>query len=464
MKQKLIAWILIFVLLAGCTGCSEMPGPGSADDRTDNDTMKIFSSVYAMETPAYPQQVAYPMEDGFISGDDEEQQKLWDAWTEQYSTRIDASELYEGKLDHYLRTALPALMRPENEGSNAVCSPLNIWMALAMTAETAGGSTRQELLDLLGFDSVEELRKTAEALWTANYCDDGTSTSLLGASLWLNETVDFKKDTLKTLADQYYAATFRGKMADKAFSDAFRSWLDEHTGGLLKDNIAGIEDFDPDLVMALATTIYFKAKWTDEFREENTYQETFHGAKNDTETDFLHRSEAGDYYSDELFGAVQLPFEQAGSMWIILPDEGVTPEELLDSGEALAFLQRSWEEKNSKYLIIDMAIPKFDVNASMDLKTALSSLGLEEMFDPGRADFSNLTAMDGVYIGAASHDARVKIDEKGCEAAAFTVMMACGAAMPPEERMEFRVDRPFLFFITGTDGLPLFCGLVNELQ
>ena len=43
-------------------------------------------------------------------------------------------------------------------------------------------------------------------------------------------------------------------------------------------------------------------------------------------------------------------------------------------------------------------------------------------------------------------------------------MMFTKSAMPPDERMEFRVDRPFLFVVTGIDGLPMFIGTVNALK
>ena len=40
--------------------------------------------------------------------------------------------------------------------------------------------------------------------------------------------------------------------------------------------------------------------------------------------------------------------------------------------------------------------------------------------------------------------------------------MEAGAAAPPKDEMDFVLDRPFLFAITGTDGLPLFVGVVNQ--
>ena len=59
------------------------------------------------------------------------------------------------------------------------------------------------------------------------------------------------------------------------------------------------------------------------------------------------------------------------------------------------------------------------------------------------------------------HAARVAIDEEGVTAAAYTVMMEAGAAMPPDEEIDFTLDRPFVFAITSQDGLPLFIGIVN---
>jgi len=42
------------------------------------------------------------------------------------------------------------------------------------------------------------------------------------------------------------------------------------------------------------------------------------------------------------------------------------------------------------------------------------------------------------------------------------VIAMCGSAMPPSEEVDFVADRPFLFVITGRDGLPLFVGVVNQ--
>ena len=52
-------------------------------------------------------------------------------------------------------------------------------------------------------------------------------------------------------------------------------------------------------------------------------------------------------------------------------------------------------------------------------------------------------------------------NEEGVTAAAYTEMRLAGAAAPPDDEIDFVLDRPFLFVITGRDGLPLFVGTVH---
>ena len=56
----------------------------------------------------------------------------------------------------------------------------------------------------------------------------------------------------------------------------------------------------------------------------------------------------------------------------------------------------------------------------------------------------------------------MKIDEEGCEAAAYTVISVEAGAALPEAVVPFTLDAPFVFAVTGVDGLPLFVGLVNQ--
>ena len=57
-----------------------------------------------------------------------------------------------------------------------------------------------------------------------------------------------------------------------------------------------------------------------------------------------------------------------------------------------------------------------------------------------------------------------RIDENGCEATTYVKFnFGSGTGAPPSDEVDFVLDRPFLFAVTnGTNGLPLFAGIVNR--
>ncbi len=180
--------------------------------------------------------------------------------------------------------------------------------------------------------------------------------------------------------------------------------------------------------------------------------------------DFMHQSNTNTYYWSERFSAAAKKLEGSGYMWFIRPDEGITPEELLADEHTMEFLLSSGEKAESKFLMVNLAVPKFDVASDMELKKDLMNLGITDIFDPETADFSPMTDDTAAYLSQAKHAVRVAVDEEGVTAAAYTVMMTAGACAPPEEEVDFILNRPFIFAITGTDGLPLFVGIVHQPQ
>ena len=222
-----------------------------------------------------------------------------------------------------------------------------------------------------------------------------------------------------------------------------------------------------DTIMALASTIYYKAKWSDQFVKGDTKKQTFHGASKEQETDFMHQKLSDNYYWGENFGAVEKKFENGGSMWLVLPDETTTPQKLLDGDEVYQMIDKGNGWKNNKQLEINLSMPKFDIVSDFDLCDGLKELGITDIFDANVSDFTPMTKeVDGIVLSKASHAVRVKVDEEGSTATAFTVLQMVESAAVPEDRKEidFVLDKPFLFFITGSDGLPLFAGVVNQVE
>ena len=419
-------------------------------------TSRLAVGVRAVAMVDYPMPEPYPTGGSNAPNFDEQYEKWW-----EYNQTHRPEPGYADNLQDFFSASMGQFLS-HGEG-NAVYSPLNTYMALAMLAELTEGESRQQVLNLLGSDSIEVLRTQANTLWNAQYEFDGATTSILASSLWMSNSLDYNKKTMELLADNYYATPYVGPMGTEIMDDALHSWLNAATGNLLRDQVSGLH-LDAETLLALAATLRFEARWLEEFNPEATESGVFHAPNGDTEVPFMHREDTMNYFWGDGFGAVGLELNNgAGTMWLILPDEGVTPEELAGKQEVMDFLAAGYRWENQEYLIVDMAVPKFDVTGEVDLREGLQALGVTDVFDPKAADFSPmLTEPREVFLSQAQQAVRVTVDEEGVAAASYTVMMMAGAGRPPEETMVFTLDRPFLFAVTSGDQLPLFAGVVNN--
>ena len=379
-------------------------------------------------------------------------------WDSQRAQRQDTAAQSMEQMDDFLQRSCQEFLNGSEE--NRLYSPINAYIGLAMAAELTAGQTQAQLLAALGAESTEALRLSVSALWEQVYRDNGKEICTLANSLWLDDSTKFHQPPMDILARDYYASVYRQDLSsDRALRD-IQAWLNNNTGGFLKDSVQNVQ-LPREAVLALYSTIYFQSKWTDEFNAANNTKDTFHSTGGDLSCTFMNKKRSQmHYYWGESFGAVSLHLKNGSQMWFFLPDPDKTTDQVLAEGEYLKLLTDNSEE-NRKYMMVNLSVPKFDIQGTQDLREGLEQLGITDLFDLEKADFS--TSMEGpAFITAANQSVRVAVDEQGVTAAAYLELPGAGAAAPPEEIIDFVLDRPFLFVITGSGGIPLFAGTVNQ--
>jgi serpin B len=92
---------------------------------------------------------------------------------------------------------------------------------------------------------------------------------------------------------------------------------------------------------------------------------------------------------------------------------------------------------------------KIQKDFKLELSNILAQMGMPLAFSPAGADFSGMTGQRDLYISKVIHQAFIKIDEAGTEAAAATaVAMVLGMApQHPSEPKYFIADHPFVFLV-----------------
>ena len=346
---------------------------------------------------------------------------------------------------------------------NKNLSPVSVYIALSMAAEGARGETQRELLALLGAQNAEEMRTTAEELLSSLEVRGETGEIALADSIWLGEqasTVSFRAAYLELLRDSYGAEARSVPFGDPAAGAEIAAWIREKT----REKINISEDamrFDADTLAVLINTVFLKDGWREPFNEDRTEQGIFFGLNGKEGTaDYMRRTDLnGTIVRGEEFLRYALPLRDVGRMVFVLPDEGVTLESLLGGPEKVGLLLRDGEEKNAD---VDLMVPRFSFQDRTDLEEILQFLGVRTCFT-GMADFSGMTDTPA-HVSRVLQESYIGVDEKGVEAAAYTlVALAKSAAIPVDrEKVDFHLTRPFLYAIESWDGTVLFIGTVAE--
>lgn len=138
--------------------------------------------------------------------------------------------------------------------------------------------------------------------------------------------------------------------------------------------------------------------------------------------------------------AVRLPLLGGGlAVTAILPDEGRLPALEADLAPVL-----DGALATSGGGGVDLLLPRFAARSHTRLDATLAALGMPTAFT-GAADLSRMTTAVRLSIGAVVHEAVIRADELGAEAAAATAVVAQWESLrvyPSARRLVF--DRPFL--------------------
>lgn len=437
--KRMLAWILCLVFTFSFASCGLLPVTAKTVSRASGS-----------------RQMPRPDSDDYIDSD--RWNADWEKWQEEQKVLSSTTKAAITELAPFF-TAGSAQFLSDKGSENLLWSPVNAYIGLAMLTELTAGESCQQILDLFGAADIHALRRQVSAIWESTYSNNGHEISTLANSLWLEEGLRYQQDTMDSLAYHYYASVYQGDLGSQTINNAISAWINNNTGGFLKNATKKIS-LSPETVLALYSTIYFQSKWQDAFSQRNNAEDVFHTPDGDKTVTFMNKDLAQmHYYWGDKFSAVALALKNGSRMWFVLPDEGCTTADVLADGQYMQMvLQQDWE--NAKWMKVNLSVPKFDVNSTMRLEGGLQKMGVTEVFDESAANFSGITADMPIFLTAVNQSVRVQIDEEGVKAAAYIEIPVAGSPAPPEEIIDFILNRPFLFAIT-TESIPLFVGTVN---
>lgn len=361
----------------------------------------------------------------------------------------------------YLDFSIRLLKESTEQGKNTMVSPLSVMTALAMTENGAKGETKEQINDVLFPGITAEDGSEGLKAWSAGLPDKESAHFAMANSVWYCDSsgsFQAKEDFLKESRQEYQAEIYSASFGPETLSD-INLWVKQGTDGRIEQILNKI---DPDAVMYLINAVAFDAEWKEIYQPNQVREGTFlPSGGGETAVTMMYSKESAFLKGENAKGFLK-PYREGYSFAAILPVEGLSPEDFLDSisGEKLLAMLNGAEET-----VVEAGLPQFEAETSLELKSALSSLGMPLAFDRNRADFSGMGVSKGgnIAISRVLHKTFIQVDAVGTKASASTaVEMVMEGAMLDTETVI--LNRPFLYAIVDQQSnLPIFIGIADHL-
>ena len=338
-----------------------------------------------------------------------------------------------------------------------VCwSPFSVASALGLLAHGARGTTRAELLDLLG--DLDDLTATlaGAAQLGQRAADDDEPVLAVSNTLWVDASITIEESFAGELAGwsggSVRNAPFRAEPGKAR--DAINSDVAETTRQLIPELLPP-GTIHSDTVSALVNALYLKCGWRARFIEGATAPRPFRTRAGAVDVPTMVLNESVGYAAADGWQVVSLPAIGGVEATVLLPDGDLADAEPRLTTESLAALLAAPRRRQ-----VSLHLPKFKITTQAELTAPLQALGVRTVF----TDDADLRAIspDPLAVQAILHESVLKIDEQGLEGAAATAVMFRLTSMPAEP-VVVTVDHPFLLLVrhAGT-GVVYFLARVTD--
>lgn len=333
------------------------------------------------------------------------------------------------------------------ENENMIYSPASLYMALSLLSEGSTGDSYNELVDYLGVNNLEELRKLNKDLYENNYYKNKNGEGKIANSIWVKNGGNISLDYIKRLEESYYAESFKADFSNENDKDNIIRWINNNTNDFLKltkDNYT----IDSSISLLLLNTIYFNNKWSEHFDKSLTRKDTFYSYKNDVEVYFMKHSVESVYASSDDYEMVYDYFHNGNKICYLLPSEGKNVKDYLN----VNFMEQKWER-----VILNITVPKFKYITKFDLNDTLESVGVKTIFKGG---LDNIEL--GLRVSKIKQVAGIELSEEGVKAAAVTSIEGTTSVEPIDKKVNIKLNRPFIYYILDSNNTILFSGVMNN--
>lgn len=362
----------------------------------------------------------------------------------------------------------------ETAGENIAFSPFSILSMLSILADASAGKTRQEIKRAMYGDSVQEglpeqLQKTKKELTKLDFDNIiahdtpfGTKPIIPDYSHHLNtaNAVFIREDFQETIHPQFqnqFRDRYNGAVySAKDIETAMEIWLAAAEGK--KMPLLELPKAFSESILALVNTVFFEAMWIWPYEDNQVKKRIFtNGDNTKTQVNMMYCEENTYVENEQATGFIK-QFQQCDYDFMALLPKQKGQKALQKTIETSDFQSLM---NSCTYTSVRTAMPEFTIESERNLRQACADLGITDALT-SNADFSPMTTAR-LPAKEILHKAKIEVNRHGVKAAAATLITLC-LGLPPEEKKEVILNRPFIFAIMHRSlNIPVFIGVVNKV-
>ena len=347
------------------------------------------------------------------------------------------------------------------KNENILISPTSIALTLSMLYNGATGATQTEIAQGLSLKNVSAntLNRANQTLYNDLNTHGLYNSLIVTNSLWAKEGFSFRYQFRKNSRKYYQAKISNLDFSSSEAGGIMNRWVKEETQGQVRKIM---DSTQADDVLFLINTATFQGLWEMGFDRDLTQDKPFY-LKNQSVKNYPFMSRKGTYKYLETtqLQAAELPYSNGRfSLYLFLPKPESDLPTILE--EITAKKSRKLLSKFRKRQGV-LELPRSQLKDELNLTNALKELGYSTMFDPDKAEFSQLSSHP-TYISGMKHQTILVINEEGVTSPPEDDLLIKKASMDnTKEEFSLTIDRPFLSIIRDNDtGNVLFMGMIYE--
>lgn len=338
---------------------------------------------------------------------------------------------------------------------NILFSPIALSYTFGSLTEATSGGIQTQLINTLNLGNMATDKRSNQfqLAHQNNTFDTPQSKLLISNSIWTPPD-RVKPEIQESIQTNFFTEINSVDFANSTTFETMSNWFTENSNGTLTPQFKS----NPKETKMFLNTAYVESPW--QTNVDVLESDTFYGTSGETMCEYLSTMLYNSSYQEGPgYISADIPLENDIKLSFIMPIPGYTLEQLLQTPTTI---NEIFQNSNTETADISLKFPRFSVTSTINLKNAITSLGLINLYPAGE----EWTGFHKPHepISSIIQQVTLTVDKNGCNTKASPAETTDETSkITASRQVEYVINRPFLFILRSSEGLPILTGIINDI-